>query len=268
MKLKSRGRWFSWNIYMAWWHNEMETFSALLAICAGNSTVPVNSPHKGQWRRALMFSLICIWINSWVNNREAGDSGRHRAHYDVIVMSLVGRGSSSWYAKLFWRIVYLEIYISLHWNMHFSFLILTSRWCVDQHKEILFLQVCQECFAINTCRVDSNKFKWMINSLRLSDAYIYQYTRPSLVEIVVCCLLDTKPLSEPMLPYYTPRFNEVDRGVYWYHLVRLWTESCPLCIFNNTHPIHFIFAHLIKQLQKVCRVSISKFKNLKFWRIF
>ena len=36
--------------------------------------------------------------------------------------------------------------------------------------------------------------------------------------------------------------------------VRLWTESCPLCIFNNTHWIHFIYAHLIKQLQKVCRV--------------
>ena len=29
--------------------------------------------------------------------------------------------------------------------------------------------------------------------------------------------------------------------------VRLWTESCPLCIFNNTRRIHFIFAHLIKQ---------------------
>ena len=47
---------------------------------------PVNSPHKGQWRGALMFSLICVWINYWVNNREAGDLIRHRAHYDVIVM--------------------------------------------------------------------------------------------------------------------------------------------------------------------------------------
>ena len=47
---------------------------------------PVNSPHKGQWHGALMFSLICAWINSWVNNREAGDLGRHRAHYVVIVM--------------------------------------------------------------------------------------------------------------------------------------------------------------------------------------
>ena len=47
---------------------------------------PVNSPHKGQWRGALMFSLICAWINSWVNNGEAGDLIRHCAHYDVAVM--------------------------------------------------------------------------------------------------------------------------------------------------------------------------------------
>ena len=47
---------------------------------------PVNSSHKGQWRGALMFSLICVWINDWVNNREAGDLRRYRAHSDVIVM--------------------------------------------------------------------------------------------------------------------------------------------------------------------------------------
>ena len=46
----------------------------------------VNSPHKGQWRRALMFSLICAWMNGWVNNREAGDLRCHRTHYDVTVM--------------------------------------------------------------------------------------------------------------------------------------------------------------------------------------
>ena len=47
---------------------------------------PVNSPHKGQWRGALMFSLICVWINGWVNNREAGDWRRYRAHYDATAM--------------------------------------------------------------------------------------------------------------------------------------------------------------------------------------
>ena len=69
-----------------WWRHQMETFSALLALCAGNSPVPVNSPHKGQWRGALMFSFICAWINNGVNNREAGDLRRHRGHYDVNVM--------------------------------------------------------------------------------------------------------------------------------------------------------------------------------------
>ena len=49
---------------------------------------PVNSPHKGRWRGALMFSLICAWLNRWVNNREAGDLTRHRAHYDANVMDI------------------------------------------------------------------------------------------------------------------------------------------------------------------------------------
>ena len=73
-------------IYISWWHHQMETFSVLLAICTGNSPVPVNSPHKGQWRGVLMFSLICAWINGGVNNREAGDLRRYRTHYDVTVM--------------------------------------------------------------------------------------------------------------------------------------------------------------------------------------
>ena len=37
-------------------------------------------------RGAVMFSLICVWINGWVNNHEAGDLRRHRGHYDVNVM--------------------------------------------------------------------------------------------------------------------------------------------------------------------------------------
>ena len=47
---------------------------------------PVNSPHKGQWRGALMFSLISVWINGWVNYREAGDLRRYGGLNDVTVM--------------------------------------------------------------------------------------------------------------------------------------------------------------------------------------
>ena len=49
-------------------------------------TGPGESPLKAQWRGTLMFSVICVWINSWVNNREAGDLRRYRGHYDVSVM--------------------------------------------------------------------------------------------------------------------------------------------------------------------------------------
>ena len=47
---------------------------------------PVNSPHKGQWRGALMFTLICARINGWVNNRDAGDLSRYRTHYTMTDM--------------------------------------------------------------------------------------------------------------------------------------------------------------------------------------
>ena len=49
---------------------------------------PVNSPHKGQWRGALMFYLTCVWITGWENNL-AGNLRRYRTHYDVIVMFVV-----------------------------------------------------------------------------------------------------------------------------------------------------------------------------------
>ena len=60
----------------SWCRHQRETFSRLLAICAWDSLV--NSPHKGQWRGAL--------INGWVNNPEAGDLRHHCAHHNVTVM--------------------------------------------------------------------------------------------------------------------------------------------------------------------------------------
>ena len=62
----------------------METFSALLAICTGNSPVTAEFPAKTPEARSFVISLIA-WINGWVINRDAGDLRRHCAHYDVIV---------------------------------------------------------------------------------------------------------------------------------------------------------------------------------------
>ena len=59
---------------------------AFMMTSSNGNIFCVTGPHKGQWRGALMFSLICAWIKGWVNNSEAGDLRRHRTHYDVIVM--------------------------------------------------------------------------------------------------------------------------------------------------------------------------------------
>ena len=80
----SRGN--QWNMHhddvIKWKH-----FPRYWLFVRGIHRSSVNSPHKGQWRGALMSSLTCAWINGWVSNREAGDLRRHRAHYDVTVMA-------------------------------------------------------------------------------------------------------------------------------------------------------------------------------------
>ena len=96
-KIKTTGRWLniswwkrhnmkSWSeAIKSWWRHQMETFSALLALCEGNHRSPVDSPHKGPWLRSLMFPFTCGWTNGFENNRDAGDLKRHRTHFDVTV---------------------------------------------------------------------------------------------------------------------------------------------------------------------------------------
>ena len=80
-----------WNIPGRKWNTHDDVikwkhFPRYWPFVRGIHRSPVNSPHKGQWCGALMFSVICVWINDWVNNREAGDLRRYRAHYDVTLM--------------------------------------------------------------------------------------------------------------------------------------------------------------------------------------
>ena len=67
---------------------KLKNFRVTGHLCGEFTGAPVNSPHKGQWRGTLMFSLIYAWLNGWVNNRETGDLRRHRTHHDVTVMDI------------------------------------------------------------------------------------------------------------------------------------------------------------------------------------
>ena len=69
----------------------METFSVLLAICAGNS--PATDEFPAQWPGTrsfdVFFDLRLNKLVCWVNNREAGDLRRYCTHYDVIVKDIL-----------------------------------------------------------------------------------------------------------------------------------------------------------------------------------
>ena len=109
---------------------------------------PVNSPHKGQWRRALMFSLICVWINGWVNNREAGELRRYCARYDVTVMcnyssmpKIPASKSSNMEPPLLslvsvytYFLIFICIFVSIASTWYYKRHILRDcRWLVRQH---------------------------------------------------------------------------------------------------------------------------------------
>ena len=80
-------RWLCEVFLTSWSRQQRETFSASLALHAGNSLVTGEFPLQRPVTQSFdVLSFICAWINGWVNNRGTDDLGRQRARYDVIVM--------------------------------------------------------------------------------------------------------------------------------------------------------------------------------------
>ena len=89
------------HIMMTSWSSNGNIFRVTGPLCGestGHRWIPLTKAM--QWCGALMFSLICTWTNSWVNNGDAGDWRRHRAHYDVIAMC-TSSGHRHWNAFRF-----------------------------------------------------------------------------------------------------------------------------------------------------------------------
>ena len=88
--------------------------------------------NKGQWRGAFIVSLICARINGWVNNGDACDLRRHRAHYDITVITSMLHGymfvSECWRVKDHPSYDYLNLSeeISIYNSITFCILILYS----------------------------------------------------------------------------------------------------------------------------------------------
>ena len=114
----------------------------------------VNSPHKGQWRGALMLSLICAWTKGWANNQNAGDLRCYCARYDITVMTFctfqephntaIGNCAvcvtvkSSWWQSVPYDTVISELYKSqdgsdtyIQWRENNSFVGLFNKLFLD-----------------------------------------------------------------------------------------------------------------------------------------
>ena len=78
--------------YIQWWRHQREIFFALLATCAGNSPVSGEFPAQRPVTRSFDVFFDLRLNEGWVNYREAGDSRRNRAHYDVTILLLRNTG--------------------------------------------------------------------------------------------------------------------------------------------------------------------------------
>ena len=86
-----------------------ELFPRCWPFVRGIHRSPVNSPDRGQWRGALMFSLMYAWFNVWVNNGDAGGLRRPRAHNDVTVMIEI-------YIACFRNLVLVPLNDTIEWH--------------------------------------------------------------------------------------------------------------------------------------------------------
>ena len=124
----------------------------------GNSPVTGEFPHKGQWRGALIFPLICAWTNGWVNNRDASDLIRHRAHYDFTVMQHVN----------------IAKYSNFRNSLHNAFLIFISKFVASLHF------VCWW----------NNKWSPGIAKLHLTEKSGTQYLRKICIHVIAILLIE------------------------------------------------------------------------------
>ena len=132
----------------------METFSALLALCVGNSPVTGEFPSQRPVTRSFDVFFDLRLNKRLGNNHEAGDLRRHRARYDVILMTRVKPSNCfSLYSPtgecVIWKFMELFLTFPFHHTFHWllAFFLL---WLISITS---FLPVGQPLIAPDTVRV-------------------------------------------------------------------------------------------------------------------
>ena len=170
------------------WHDDVikwKHFPRYWPFVRGIHRSPVNSPHKGQWHGALVFSLICIWINDWVNNREAGDlrlikgiPGTKLRHYIIqaqwthsgIITSFLRQNDI---ATSFWRKIDVIVASYVRWedfNGKFekTDMLKTYHICMDFGKRPLRKQIRHQA-PINLLLINITTFPGLFLNTEIKD---------------------------------------------------------------------------------------------------
>ena len=146
--------------WYSWWGHPMETIPRYWPFGRGVHRSSENSPHKGKWRGALMFSLICAWTNGWANIRDAGDLRRRRTNYGTTVMiDLVWlfrpqchNGSNSQAIIIFLEFLHDAHLISWFYVLHFINVIGHNRqWYGASHEFFKVFIPCSHAIVLRMC---------------------------------------------------------------------------------------------------------------------
>ena len=209
------------NVYFVKWHDDVtkwKHFPRYWPFVRGIQRSPVNSPHKGLWRGALMFPLICARINGWVHNREADDLRRHRAHHDVIVMEWHIFGGNAAFSieyggikpreKIKYFYLFIISHIVIYTKRTSNTTIHGMKYAYKDVSTEVVLNICQLKY-INWGKYNQGllciTFGLIISPLLThipsSAAYVRQWTGSALVKILTCRPFGAKSLSKSVLGY-------------------------------------------------------------------
>ena len=145
----------------SWWHYQMETFSTLLAICAGNSPITGEFPAQ----RSVMPSFDVLFdlhrMNGWVNNCEAGDLRRHHLHYDVIVMWVELMICAMHF--LYQQSIHRQVTVTIKRSYD------QSKWRTPNTVSTDFRELCQQgtSFAVHIAHAESHGTDWFFGCEKL-----------------------------------------------------------------------------------------------------
>ena len=135
---------------------------------------PVGSPHKGQWRGALMFSLICAWTDGLVNNRDAGYLRSHCVHYDVTAMYLFLNSTfenckfdNDNTCARYWYVILIPPGATRYWNKEYRLVVTTWTNFLEPYDPVETLQV--------IWRSGTRRFHLRVPDLQMDCSYLNKW---------------------------------------------------------------------------------------------